>query len=179
MKGLKYSLDIFISTFCIENVFFSQTEIAGICLSGELMGEKDKNCIFADILISEILPQIHDSDVIHVNKQRVNVSFKSVIAMTALCFVGYSGYCSYNVYNIRHGSVDTSHAFLTEQISKYEDKVRSNMRYFPFKPALDDKYLFSENLFIKQQDSISVLSHGALLNIRRISCKLHHQESEN
>ena len=142
LKGLKYSLDIFISTFCIENVFFSQTEIAGICLSGELMGEKDKNCIFADILISEILPQIHDSDVIHVNKQRVNVSFKSVIVMTALCFVGYSGYCSYNVYNIRHGSVDTSHAFLTEQISKYEDKVRSNMRYFPFKPALDDKYLF-------------------------------------
>lgn len=42
LKGLKYSLDIFISTFCIENVFFSQTEIAGICLSGELMGRRTK-----------------------------------------------------------------------------------------------------------------------------------------
>ncbi|MED9475901.1 type VI secretion protein, partial [Escherichia ruysiae] len=53
-----------------------------------------------------------------------------------------SAYCSYHVYDISPGSVDTSHAFLTEQILKYEDKVRSNILYFPFKPALDDKYLF-------------------------------------
>ncbi len=62
--------------------------------------------------------------------------------MTALCFLGYSAYCSYNVYYIRPDSVDTRYTFLIEQISKYEDKVKSNILYFPFKPALYDKYLF-------------------------------------
>ncbi|HCQ9156879.1 TPA: type VI secretion protein, partial [Escherichia coli] len=142
LDDLKHSLDVFISTFSIDNVFFSQTEISGVCLSGELVLSKDKNCSFADVLISKILPQIQYSEVIHVNKRRIKMSFKSAIVMTVLCFVGYSAYCSYHVYDISPGSVDTSHAFLTEQILKYEDKVRSNILYFPFKPALDDKYLF-------------------------------------
>ena len=142
LDDLKHSLDVFISTFSIDNVFFSQTEISGVCLSGELVLSKDKNCSFADVLISKILPQIQYSEVIHVNKRRIKMSLKSAIVMTVLCFVGYSAYCSYHVYDISPGSVDTSHAFLTEQILKYEDKVRSNILYFPFKPALDDKYLF-------------------------------------
>lgn len=142
LNDLKHSLDVFISTFCIDNVFFSQTEISGVCLSGELILGKDKNYAFADVLISEILPQIQNSEVIHVNKRRIKMSFKSVIVMTVLCFIGYSAYCSYNVYDFRLGSVDTSPTFLTEQILKYEDKIRSNILYLPFKPALDDKYLF-------------------------------------
>lgn len=142
LDDLKYPLDVFISTFSIDNVFFYQTEISGVFLSGELVLCKEKKCSFADVLISEILPQIQNSEVIHFNKRRRKMSFKSVIFMTALCFFGYSAYCSYHVYDIRLGSVDTSHVFLTEQIIKYEDKVRSNILYFPFKPALDDKYLF-------------------------------------
>ncbi|MEE6852581.1 type VI secretion protein IcmF/TssM N-terminal domain-containing protein [Escherichia coli :H21] len=142
LDDLKYSLDVFISTFSIDNVFFYQTEISGVFLSGELVLCKEKKCSFADILISEILPQIQNSEVIQFNKRRRKISFKSVMFMTALCFFGYSAYCSYHVYDIRPGSVDTSHIFLTEQIIKYEDKVRSNILYFPFKPALDDKYLF-------------------------------------
>ncbi|BDI49020.1 type VI secretion protein (plasmid) [Escherichia sp. HH154_1D] len=83
-------------------------------------------------MISEILPQIHNSEVIHVKKRRVKNLFESAIVMTALCFLGYSAYCSYNVYYIRPDSVDTRHTFLIEQISKYEDKVKSNILYFPF-----------------------------------------------
>ncbi|EIU5772759.1 type VI secretion protein [Salmonella enterica] len=142
LNDIKISLDVFISTFCIDNVFFSQTEISGVCLSGDLVLSKDKNCVFADILISEILPQIQNSEIINVNKRRIKMSFNLVIVMAILCFLGYSAYNSYNVYALKPGSVDTSHAFLTEQILKYEENVKSNLLYFPFKPVLEDKYLF-------------------------------------
>lgn len=142
LNDLKHSLDVFISTFSIDNVFFSQTEVSGVCLSGELVSGKDKNCTFSDVLVSEILPQIQNSEVIHVNKRRIKMSFRSVMVMTALCFIGYSAYCSYHIYDVRQGSVELSPAFLTEQILKYEDKVSSNILYLPFKPALNDKYLF-------------------------------------
>lgn len=92
------------------------------------------------------------------------------MVMTALCFIGYSAYCSYHIYDVRQGSVDLSPAFLTDQILKYEDKVRSNILYLPFKPALNDKYLFSESLFITVADSRAVLFHGVLMNIRKIPC---------
>ncbi|MEF4686331.1 type VI secretion protein IcmF/TssM N-terminal domain-containing protein [Escherichia coli] len=142
LNDLKHSLDVFISIFSIDNVFFSQAEVSGVCLSGELVSGKDKNCTFSDVLVSEILPQIQNSEVIHVNKRRIKMSFRSVMVMTALCFIGYSAYCSYHIYDVRQGSVELSPAFLTEQILKYEDKVRSNILYLPFKPALNDKYLF-------------------------------------
>ncbi|HBN1390650.1 TPA: type VI secretion protein [Escherichia coli] len=142
LNDIKQSLDVFISTFCIDNMFFSQAKISGLWLYGEFESSNNKNCSFYDILISEILPQIHNSEVIHVKKRRVKNLFESAIVMTALCFLGYSAYCSYNVYYIRPDSVDTRHTFLIEQISKYEDKVKSNILYFPFKPALYDKYLF-------------------------------------
>ncbi|EFG4029115.1 type VI secretion protein [Escherichia coli] len=142
LNDLKHSLDMFISSFCIDNVFFSQTELSGVCLSGELVSGKDNNCVFSDVLISEILPQIQNTEIIHVNKRRIKISFKSVIVMTVLCFIGYSAYCSYHIYDVRQGPVDTSPAFLTEQILKYEEKARSNILYLPFKPALDNKYLF-------------------------------------
>ena len=142
LDDLKHSLDVFISSFCIDNVFFSQTELSGVCLSGELVSGKDKSCSFPDVLISGILPQIQKSEVIRANKRRIKISFRTVIVMNVLCFIGYSAYCSYNIYDVRQGPVDTSPEFLTEQILKYEDKVRSNILYLPFKPALNNKYLF-------------------------------------
>ncbi|HBB5130820.1 TPA: type VI secretion protein, partial [Escherichia coli] len=105
LDDLKHSLDVFISTFSIDNVFFPQTEVSGVCLSGELVSGKDKNYAFSDVLISEILPQIQNSEIIHVNKRRIKMSFKSVMVMTVLCFIGYSAYCSYHIYDVRKGSV--------------------------------------------------------------------------
>ncbi|HFS3751027.1 TPA: type VI secretion protein IcmF/TssM N-terminal domain-containing protein, partial [Escherichia coli] len=122
LNDLKHSLDIFISTFSIDNVFFSQTEISGVCLSGEPVSGKNKSCTFSDVLVSEILPQIQNTAVIHVNKRRIKVSFKSVMVMMVLFFIGYSAYCSYHIYDVSQGSVDTSPELLIEQVLKYEDK---------------------------------------------------------
>ncbi|EEW6292166.1 type VI secretion protein, partial [Escherichia coli] len=108
LNDLKHSLDMFISTFSIDNVFFSQTEVSGVCLSGEPVLGKDKSCTFSDVLVSEILPQIQNTAVIHVNKRRIKVSFKSVMVMMVLLFIGYSAYCSYHIYDVSQDSVDTS-----------------------------------------------------------------------
>ncbi|EHR7796358.1 type VI secretion protein, partial [Escherichia coli] len=65
LNDLKNSLDAFISTFCIDNMFFSQAEISGVCLSGDIVLSESENYSFADILISEILPQIQNSEPAH------------------------------------------------------------------------------------------------------------------
>ncbi|HCP1785239.1 TPA: type VI secretion protein, partial [Escherichia coli] len=140
LNDLKNSLDAFISTFCIDNMFFSQAEISGVCLSGDIVLSESENYSFADILISEILPQIQNSEPAHANKRITKISFKSVILMSVCFFIGCSAYSSYNVYGIKPGSADSS-TFLIEQILKYEEEVKSNLLYFPFEFVLYDRYL--------------------------------------
>lgn len=149
LSDMKDSLDVFISSFCIDNVFFSKTNISCVYLSGELALSKGMDCSVSDVLISEILPHTYNLNINHDNKI-IRTSINALIIMIIVCFLGYSAYSSYNIYSLKRDFVDTSPTFLIEQILKYEDGVKSNMLYFPFRPVLDEQYLyFRESLYKK------------------------------
>lgn len=141
VDNIKYLLDVFISTFCVDNVFFPKAAICGVCLSGEHVQSKDKHYGFSDTLISEILPQVYNPVFINVNKQKIKTSFNMFVAISILCCLGYSAYRSYKLYDLKPDSAYNNPAFLIKQILKYEDNVKSDFLYLPFKSVLENKYL--------------------------------------
>ncbi|EGI6837171.1 type VI secretion protein, partial [Escherichia coli] len=68
LSDMKDSLDVFISSFCIDNVFFSKTNISCVYLSGELALSKGMDSSVSDVLISEILPHTYNLNINHDNK---------------------------------------------------------------------------------------------------------------
>ncbi|EGN7972565.1 TPA: type VI secretion protein [Escherichia coli] len=150
LNYIKDSLDVFISSFCIDNVFFLKPNISRVYLSGELALGKGMDCSVSDVLISEILPQTYNLNINHAKKNTIRTSVNALIVMIIVFFLGYGAYSSYNIYGLKRDFVDTTPTFLIEQILKYEDGVKSNMLYFPFRPVLDNQYLyFRESLYKK------------------------------
>ncbi len=134
----------------VSTMYFFRKRIFPVFIYlGELALSKGMDCSVSDVLISEILPHTYNLNINHDNKI-IRTSINALIIMIIVCFLGYSAYSSYNIYSLKRDFVDTSPTFLIEQILKYEDGVKSNMLYFPFRPVLDEQYLyFRESLYKK------------------------------
>ncbi|HCL7081021.1 TPA: type VI secretion protein, partial [Escherichia coli] len=87
LSDMKDSLDVFISSFCIDNVFFSKTNISCVYLSGELALSKGMDSSVSDVLISEILPHTYNLNINHDNKI-IRTSINALIIMIIVCFLG-------------------------------------------------------------------------------------------
>lgn len=137
MMDINESLKIFLSTFCIQNAYFSTAHLYGVWLIGAEPGKNFQNN-FPDSLVFNLLQKPHILNTQPERKLKKQIIFQSAIALTIVSILGYS---AYRISQLTPISSVTNSELLTQALLRHEKYFQSSPIYLPFSPVLRMKYL--------------------------------------
>ncbi|PSY62698.1 type VI secretion protein IcmF/TssM N-terminal domain-containing protein [Escherichia sp. 20412-1] len=137
MMDINESLKVFLSTFCVQNAYFSTARLYGVWLIGAEPGNNFQNN-FPDSLVFNLLQKTHILNTQPERKLKKQIVFQSAIALTILSILGYS---AYRISQLTPISSVTNSELLTQALLRNEKYFQSSPIYLPFSPVLRMKYL--------------------------------------
>lgn len=149
IMDMQKSLNTFLSNFCIPNAYFATTKFSGIWLTESMLSVHRKSGSFPDVLISEILPQIHKSNYFTDRTERKGIILKPCIALTILCYLGYS---AYHTSQLIPASFVAAPELLTQELLQNEQHHQLPWIYIPFSPILKERALQISEKILKDNN---------------------------